>query len=202
VQGKVSRTWIRYNKPGEPNAVHAGLLFGLGLQGYLHVLNLSDIYQYFTQDHESTTVGLMLGLAASYRGTMQPDIAKALFFHVPARYQASYTEFEIPTLLQSAALVSVGMLFEGSAHQQTMQLLLGEIGRRSAGDNVLEREGYAVSAGFSLGLVALGMSFWYLAGNQFFFLQFKPTPLSFWLKAVEVMRSVPWTPWSIAYSCI
>lgn len=34
----------------------------------------------------------------------------------------------------------------------------GEIGRRSGGDNVLEREGYAVSAGFSLGLVALGMS--------------------------------------------
>ncbi|KAF2560548.1 hypothetical protein F2Q70_00014078 [Brassica cretica] len=108
------------------------------------------------QDHESTTVGLMLGLAASYRRTMQPDIAKALFFHVPARYQASYAEFEIPTLLQSAALVSVGILFEGSAHLQTMQLLLGEIGRRSAGDNVLEREGYAVSAGFSLGLVALG----------------------------------------------
>ncbi|EFH47427.1 hypothetical protein ARALYDRAFT_487351 [Arabidopsis lyrata subsp. lyrata] len=156
LQGKVSRTWIKYNKPGDPNAVHAGLLFGLGLQGYLHVLNLSDIYQYFTQDHEITTVGLMLGLAASYRRTMQPDIAKALFFHVPARYQASYAEFEIPTLLQSAALVSVGMLFEGSAHLQTMQLLLGEIGRRSAGDNVLEREGYAVSAGFSLGLVALG----------------------------------------------
>lgn len=34
----------------------------------------------------------------------------------------------------------------------------GEIGRRSGGDNVLEREGYAVSAGLSLGLVALGMS--------------------------------------------
>ncbi|KAG6763784.1 hypothetical protein POTOM_031224 [Populus tomentosa] len=34
--------------------------------------------------------------------------------------------------------------------------LTGEIGRRSGGDNVLEREGYAVSAGFSLGLVALG----------------------------------------------
>lgn len=33
----------------------------------------------------------------------------------------------------------------------------GEIGRRSGGDNVLEREGYAVAAGFSLGLVALGM---------------------------------------------
>lgn len=43
----------------------------------------------------------------------------------------------------------------------------GEIGRRSAGDNVLEREGYAVSAGFSLGLVALGMSFWFWLLNFF-----------------------------------
>ena len=34
----------------------------------------------------------------------------------------------------------------------------GEIGRRSGGDNVLEREGHAVSAGFALGLVALGMN--------------------------------------------
>lgn len=34
--------------------------------------------------------------------------------------------------------------------------LQGEIGRRTTGDNVLEREGYAVSAGFSLGLLALG----------------------------------------------
>jgi len=36
--------------------------------------------------------------------------------------------------------------------------LQAEIGHRSGGDNVLEREGYAVSAGFALGLVALGMN--------------------------------------------
>ncbi|KAL4606928.1 hypothetical protein ACB092_09G138800 [Castanea dentata] len=77
----MSRTWIIDNKPEEPSAVHAGLLLALGLHGYLRVLNLTDIYQYYQQ---------------------------------------------------------------------------GEIGRRSGGDNVLEREGYAVSAGFSLGLVALG----------------------------------------------
>ncbi|KAL6003368.1 Anaphase-promoting complex subunit 1 [Asimina triloba] len=35
-------------------------------------------------------------------------------------------------------------------------LFLGEIGRRSGGDNVLEREGYSVAAGSALGLVALG----------------------------------------------
>ncbi|KAE8695610.1 Anaphase-promoting complex subunit 1 [Hibiscus syriacus] len=107
-------------------------------------------------EHESTTAGLMLGLATSYRGTMQPSIAKCLYVHIPAHHPSSYPELELPTLLQTAALMSLGLLFEGSAHPQTMQRLLSEIGRRSGGDNVLEREGYAVSAGFSLGLVALG----------------------------------------------
>ncbi|XP_004308940.1 PREDICTED: anaphase-promoting complex subunit 1-like [Fragaria vesca subsp. vesca] len=156
LQGKMSKTWIKYNKPEEPNAIHAGLLFALGLHGYLRVLNITDIFQYFRQEHDITSLGLMLGLAATYRGTMQPEISKCLFVHIPARYPSSFPELELPTLLQSAALMSVGLLYEGSAHAQTMQILLGEIGRRTAGDNVLEREGYAVSAGFSLGLLALG----------------------------------------------
>ncbi|XP_015079876.1 anaphase-promoting complex subunit 1 isoform X2 [Solanum pennellii] len=155
-QGKMSRTWILYNKPEEPSVVHAGLLLALGLHGHLRVLTITDIYQYYSQEHESTTVGLMLGLAASYRGTMQPAISKSLYVHIPSRHPSSFPELELPTLLQSAALLSVGLLYEGSAHPQTMQILLGEIGRRSGGDNVLEREGYAVAAGFSLGLVALG----------------------------------------------
>ncbi|XP_075104821.1 anaphase-promoting complex subunit 1-like isoform X3 [Nicotiana tabacum] len=155
-QGKMSRTWILYNKPEEPNVVHAGLLLALGLHGHLRVLTITDIYQYYSQEHESTTVGLMLGLAASYRGTMQPAISKSLYVHIPSHHPSSFPELELPTLLQAAALLSVGLLYEGSAHPQTMQILLGEIGRRSGGDNVLEREGYAVAAGFSLGLVALG----------------------------------------------
>ncbi|KAF5179422.1 Anaphase-promoting complex subunit [Thalictrum thalictroides] len=57
---------------------------------------------------------------------------------------------------QSAALVAIGILYEGSTHPQTMQLLLSEIGCRSGGDNALEREGYAVAAGIALGLVGLG----------------------------------------------
>ncbi|PIA32336.1 hypothetical protein AQUCO_04500142v1 [Aquilegia coerulea] len=156
LQGKVSRTWITYNKPGVPNVTHAGLLLALGLHGNLRVLTISDIYKYFSQEHESTSVGLMLGLAASYRGTMEPAISKPLYFHVPSHHPSSFPELELPTLLQSAALVAIGILYEGSTHPQTMQFLLGEIGRRSGGDNALEREGYAVAAGTALGLVGLG----------------------------------------------
>ncbi|KAL2248926.1 UNVERIFIED_CONTAM: Anaphase-promoting complex subunit 1 [Sesamum indicum] len=103
--GKMSRTWILYNKPDEPNVTHAGLLLALGLHGHLRVLTITDIFQYYSQ---------------------------SLYVHLPARHPSSFPELELPTLIQ------------------------GEIGRRSGGDNVLEREGYAVSAGFSLGLVALG----------------------------------------------
>ncbi|KAF5193734.1 Anaphase-promoting complex subunit [Thalictrum thalictroides] len=147
LQGKVSRTWITYNKPGVPNVTHAGLLLALGLHGNLRVLTISDIYKYFSQEHESTSVGLMLGLAASYRGTMEPAISKSLpisyafssesfcfitfaiflqplYFHVPSHHPSSFPELELPTLLQSAALVAIGILYEGSTHPQTMQLLL------------------------------------------------------------------------------
>lgn len=45
----MSRTWIRYNKPEEPNVVHAGLLLALGLHGHLRVLSITDIYQYYAE---------------------------------------------------------------------------------------------------------------------------------------------------------
>ncbi|GFP97654.1 anaphase-promoting complex subunit 1 [Phtheirospermum japonicum] len=100
LQGKMSRTWILYNKPDEPNVTHAGLLLALGLHGHLRVLTITDIFQYYSQEHESTTVGLMIGLAASYRGTMQPSISKSLYVHLPARHPSSFPELELPTLVQ------------------------------------------------------------------------------------------------------
>lgn len=155
-QGKMSRTWILYNKPQEPNFSHAGLLLALGLHEHLRVLMISDVYRYLSQEHDITTCGLLLGLSASYRGTMDPAISKILLVHIPSRHPSNFPELELPTVLQSAALMGIGLLYEGSAHPLTTKILLGEIGRRSGGDNVLEREGYAVAAGYALGLVALG----------------------------------------------
>ncbi|WVZ98102.1 hypothetical protein U9M48_043581 [Paspalum notatum var. saurae] len=153
---KMLRTWIQYNRPSEPNFTHAGLLLAFGLHEHLRVLTMTDAYRYLSQEHDITTLGLLLGLAASHRGTMDPAISKMLYFHVPSRHPSSTLELELPTLLQSAAVMGIGLLYEGSAHALTMKILLGEIGRRSGGDNVLEREGYAVAAGSALGFVALG----------------------------------------------
>ncbi|XP_044973473.1 anaphase-promoting complex subunit 1 isoform X1 [Hordeum vulgare subsp. vulgare] len=155
-QEKMLRTWIQYNRPSEPSFTHAGLLLAFGLHEHLRVLTMTDAYRYLSQEHDITTLGLLLGLATSHRGTMHPAISKMLYFHVPSRHPSSTPELELPTLLQSAAVMGIGLLYEGSAHALTMKILLGEIGRRSGGDNVLEREGYAVAAGSALGFVALG----------------------------------------------
>ncbi|KAG9443865.1 hypothetical protein H6P81_015205 [Aristolochia fimbriata] len=155
-QVKMSRTWITYNKPEHLNVTHSGLLFALGLHGHLRVLTTADVYRYLSPEHDYTIVGMLLGMAASYRGTMLPAVSKMLYLHVPSRHPSSFPELELPTLLQSAALMAIGLLYEGSAHPLSMKTLLSEIGRRSCGDNVLEREGYAVAAGSALGLVTLG----------------------------------------------
>lgn len=59
-QGKMSRMWIIYNKPEEPNAIHAGLILALGLHGYLRVLTITDIYQYLYQVLYCTTFSSLL----------------------------------------------------------------------------------------------------------------------------------------------
>lgn len=45
----MSRTWILYNKPVEPNFTHAGLLLALGLHENLCVLTITDVYRYLSQ---------------------------------------------------------------------------------------------------------------------------------------------------------
>jgi anaphase-promoting complex subunit 1 len=155
-QTKISRTWIVYNKPDEPNFSHAGLLMALGLHKHLGVLAATDVYRYLSQEHEATTVGVLLGMSAAHRGTMDPGISKMLYLHIPARHPPSYPELELPTLVQSAALLAVGLLYQGSAHRLTTEILLAEIGRKPGGDNALDREGYALAAGLALGLVTLG----------------------------------------------
>ncbi|CAM6126515.1 unnamed protein product [Calypogeia fissa] len=154
-QGKITRTWIVYNKPDEPSHAHAGVLMSLGLHKHLGVLAATDVYRYLAQEHEATTVGV-LGMAAARRGTMDPAISKILYLHIPARHPPSFPELELPTLMQSAALMAVGLLYQGSAHRLTTEILLAEIGRKPGGDNALDREGYALAAGLALGLVTLG----------------------------------------------
>lgn len=87
------------------------------LAGHLNCLAATDLYRYLSQEHDATTAGVLLGMAAAKRGTSDETISKMLFLHVPTRHPAAYPELELSPLVQSAALLGVGLLFQGSCHR-------------------------------------------------------------------------------------
>ena len=60
------------------------------------------------------------------RGTHDTSISRMLFLHLPTRHPSTYPELEISALVQAAALLGVGLLFQGSCHRWGASGGLGE----------------------------------------------------------------------------
>ena len=154
--GDLNRAWIVFNRPKVPTFEHAGVLMSLGLNGHLSGLTATDLYRYLAQEHEATTIGTLLGVSASKIGTADPGTSRMCFLHLPTRHPSSFPEIELPTLVQSCALVSVGLLYQATAQRLIVETLLSELGKSPEGDSTSGKECYALSAGIALGLVTLG----------------------------------------------
>lgn len=100
-------------------------------------------------------MALLLGMASAERGTMNnvraaassprlscdahvpyQVVSKMLCLHIPALLPAGFAEMEIPIVMQSAALLGVGLLYQGTAHRLMTEVLLAEIGRRPGSESV------------------------------------------------------------------
>lgn len=170
--GKLNRAWILYNRPAKPSWSHAGLILGLGLSGALAELSVPDVYDYLRQEHAATAIAVLLGMAAARRGSMDAAVYKMLFLHVPSRHPSSFPEIEISPLVQSAAVLGAGLLYQGSGHRLMCEILLEELAGRpgilntgGADGGVVgtgggavsnSRECYSLSAGLALGMVLAG----------------------------------------------
>jgi len=156
--GDLGRAWIAYSRPDLTPHAQAGMLLGLGLQGHLLTLASTDLYRYMSHGHDVTMMSLLLGTAAARRRTMHAPTAKVLALHIPALHPPSFTELEleVPPIVQVAALVGVGLLYEGSAHRLMVEVALSQIGRAPTNELLQHREAYALAAGLMLGLLALG----------------------------------------------
>ncbi|XP_004520043.1 anaphase-promoting complex subunit 1 [Ceratitis capitata] len=158
----VDSTWIVYNKPKaqeEVSTEHAGFLMGLGLNGHLKTLSFMSIYEYLVKCEEMTSVGLLLGISATHRGTMDTTTTKLLSVHIEALLPTTALELDIPQNIQVASLMGIGFLYQGSAKRHIAEVLLQEVGRPPGPEmeNSVERESYALTAGLALGLVTLGL---------------------------------------------
>ncbi|XP_057330298.1 anaphase-promoting complex subunit 1 [Microplitis mediator] len=156
----IDSTWIVYNKQqqSECGIEHSGFLMALGLNGHLKKLAPFSTYEYLVECHETTNVGLLLGLSATHRGTMDVSMTKLLSLHVETLLPPTSIELNVQQNVQVAALMGVGLVYEGTGHRHIAHALLSEIGRPPGPEmkNCVDRESYSLAAGLALGLVVLG----------------------------------------------
>ncbi|XP_062502320.1 anaphase-promoting complex subunit 1-like isoform X2 [Corticium candelabrum] len=157
---EVNSAWITYNQPADKQLTneHAGFLLALGLTGHLKNLDTHHIHSYLAKGHELTSVGLLLGLAAAKRGTSDIEVTRILSIHVQALLPLGSAELDIPPLVRVAALAGIGLVYEGTTHRHTAEVLLGEIDCPPGPEqeNATNRESYSLTAGLALGMVTLG----------------------------------------------
>lgn len=157
----IDTSWILYNKPPELTNRHAGLLLALGLNGHLKSLAKWVAFKYLTPKHTMTSVGLLLGLAASYRGTADTLITRLLSVHVTCLLPPGAAELNLSPLTQMTGMMGIGLVYCNTQHRRMSEVMLSEIEcqdieDQSGDEPILRDEGYRLISGMSLGLINLG----------------------------------------------
>lgn len=156
----IDSNWVfSHYQPEEPSARHAGFLFGIGLMGHLTSLGRVHAFKYLYPRHGLTTIGTILGLAASFVGTGDPTARQLMAIQVSAFLPEGSAPLNLSTLTQTAGLLGMGMVFMGSYHRWTAERMLQQIGAKelqTSNDQLYMRENYSLSAGMALGMIMLG----------------------------------------------
>lgn len=157
----IDTSWIVFNKPSELSNKHAGLLLALGLNGHLRTIAKWLSFKYLTPKHNMTSIGLLLGLSASYLGTMDALVTRLLSVHVTRMLPPGAADLNLPPLTQTSGLMGIGLLYSNTQHRRMSEVMLSELEHVEIEDpsgppDTLRDEGYRLAAGFALGFINLG----------------------------------------------
>ncbi|MCJ1246634.1 Anaphase-promoting complex subunit 1 [Trapelia coarctata] len=157
----IDTSWILFNKPAELGNRHAGFLLALGLNGHLKSIAKWVAFKYLTPKHTMTSIGLLLGLAASYLGTMDTLITRLLSVHVTRMLPVGAAELNLAPLTQTTGIMAIGLLYANTQHRRMSEIMLSEMENTDQDENAspmdnLRDEGYRLAAGFALGYINIG----------------------------------------------
>lgn len=138
---------------------HAGYLLGLGLTGQIRSIAVFQVFEYLDPKHDLTSIAILLGMATAFIGSADATVSSMLAVHLQAVHPSGSAELNISLMIQSAAMLSHGLLYMGTRHRGLSDKILKELSR-----NVLRnkehaedcREAYALSSGMALGFIMLG----------------------------------------------
>jgi len=63
------------------------------------------------------------------RGTMDVSTTKLLSIHISALLPPTSTELDVPHIVKVAAVLGIGLVYQGTAHRHIAEVLLSEIGQ-------------------------------------------------------------------------
>lgn len=155
----IDTSWILYNKPLQDlSNRHAGFLLALGLNGHLKSVAKWVAFKYLTPKHTMTSIGLLLGLAASYIGTMDSLVTRLLSVHVTRMLPPGAAELNLSPLTQTTGIMGIGLLYCNTQHRRMSEIMVSEIEHIDVEteEEPLRNEGYRLAAGFALGFINLG----------------------------------------------
>ncbi|KAG9519209.1 hypothetical protein KCV07_g5098, partial [Aureobasidium melanogenum] len=157
----IDTSWIVFNKPTELNNRHAGFLLALGINGHLRTLAKWLAFKYLTPKHNMTSIGLLLGLSASYLGTMDTLLTRMLSVHITRMLPQGAAELNVSPSTQTAGLMGIGLVYYDTQHRRMSEIMLSEVEHRENEDpgstmDQLRDESYRLAAGFALGYINIG----------------------------------------------
>ena len=168
-----TNVWQMLNKYSrESRYSNAGFLLGAGLQGHLPRTATARILELLAAQDPLISISVLLSMSVNNAGTSNDKLAKMLYMNVPflqtQHSSAVHTSglsrqstvvadsVEIHPSVEQAAFIGLGYLYRGTGQQDVAEALLHELLLQPtlrAGKN---RQSYALSLGFGLGMTCLG----------------------------------------------
>lgn len=150
---------LSLDRPDDLDDRHAGYLLGLGLNDRLRSITRMQVFRYLDSKHEMTSIAVLLGLAAAFRGTSDPKVSSILAAHVSAMYPSQSSHLNVSPLAECAGVVAFGLLHMETRHRRISDTMLHQLAnttRVSTDSPDHCREAYALSTAMSYGLIMLG----------------------------------------------
>ncbi|VDN06077.1 unnamed protein product [Thelazia callipaeda] len=151
--------WLSMSITNLQGAEAAGLMYAFGLNGHITNMNLFMIHELLSRGDPLMSIAVLLGCGISRRATSDVQVHKMMITHLPFMMGPTLLELHIDTMIQTAALVGLGLLFAESSHLGIISQLINEIGKPSCSDcepPAVDRYSYSLAAGFAIGLIGLG----------------------------------------------
>lgn len=153
------RTWIEYQKTDFSRYDHAGLVYGLGLQGILDCFTIADIYFNLKGGIDARIIGTILGLAIfkndNFHYMIEETKQKAFCLLLEVNMNDT-SQVQISRIVQAASMIGNGIYNKASCKKPLIETMLREIEARPINENNNNRECHSLAAGFALGLINLG----------------------------------------------